>query len=144
MNSISAPAEPVYRTCYAYHSATGKMEFQTYNFTEMLEKMKNSTPPEGCAYWKPDEYGRVYIDPNHPMYAALESAEPPDYSDVQLPAPGSVALPSESRTEDRTKKAEEQKDKEERLRLFREERERMARQEALFHRLSMAILSARR
>ncbi len=144
MNGISMPAEPVYRTCYAYNSSTGKMEFQRYNYTEMLEKMKNSTPPEGRSYWEPDEYGRVYIDPNHPSYGTLECE---DASGVQLPDPGRAALPGvNTRTEERQRaqKREEKKEQEERVRMLREDRLRTARQEALMHRLSMAILSANR
>lgn len=147
MNGISAPAEPVYRTCYAYNSATGKMKFQTYNYTEMLEKIKNSTPREGVKYWEPDEHGRVYIDPRHPWQAALEPAKPADYSDIPLPDPGRAALPGvNTRTEEqqRAQKREERKEQDEQLRMLREEGLKMARQEALLHRLSMAILSARR
>lgn len=136
MNGISMPAEPVYRTCWAYNSSTKQMEHKTYNYTEMLERVKSSTPPEGITYWVPDEYGRVYIDPNHPMQAVIESDEPLDCSDIRLPAPGSAALPAGSGRKERTKKEEEQK--------LQEERERVARQEALLHRLSMAILSANR
>ena len=141
MNGISAPAEPVYRTCYAYNSATGKMEFRQYNYTEMLEKMKTSTPPEGITYWEPDEYGRVYIDPRHPRWSALECE---DASHISLPTPGKAALPGvNTRTEEkqRAEKAEERKIQADQLRLFREERERLARQEAVMHRLVMAVLS---
>lgn len=144
MNGISAPAEPVYRTCYAYNSATGKMEFQTYNYTEMLEKMRTSTPPEGVTYWEPDEYGRVYIDPRHPRQAALECE---DASGTQLPAPGRAALPGvNTRTEEkqRAQKKEERKEQDEQTRMLREERLKMARQEAMLHRLAQTALFAER
>ncbi len=142
--NISIPAEPVYRTCCAYNSSIGKMEFRTYNYTKMLQKMKDSTPPKGVTYWEPDEYGRVFIDPNHPMQATLEPDTPRDYSKVRLPDPGSYGLPASGKTERQMKKEEEQKIQEERLRRFREERERIAQQEATVRRLCMAALSARR
>lgn len=138
MNGISAPAEPVYRTCYAYNSATGKMEFQKYNYTEMLKKMKTSTPPEGVTYWEPDEYGRVYIDPRHPRQATLEPAEPADCSDIPLPDPSKIALPGvKTRTEEkqRAQKKEERKEQDEQVRMLREDRLRIARQDAVLRKI---------
>ena len=134
MNGISAPAEPVYRTCYAYHSSTGRMEFQKYNYTEMLNKRKTSTLPEGASYWEPDEYGRVYIDPEHPWQAALEPAEPAACSDLPIPDPSKIALPGvNTRTEEkqRARKKEERKDQDEQIRMLREERLQAARRESL-------------
>lgn len=147
MNGISTPAEPVYRTCYAYNSSTRKMEYRTYNYTEMLEKMKTSAPPEGVTYWEPDEHGRVYIDPRHPMHAAIESTQPPDYDHVRLPDPGKAALPGvNTRTEEkqRAQKKEERKEENEQIRLLREDRLKKARQDAMLHRLAQTMLFAER
>lgn len=144
--SISIPKETIYRPCYKIDLSTKKMARGEYNYTEMLEKMASAPEKEGITYWEPDEYGRVWIDPNNPSQGWLEPARPADYSGIQLPAPGASSPPSSSKAEEKRKekKEEEQKLQEERLRLFREERERIAQQEAMLHRLSMAILSSKR
>lgn len=147
--SISVPSEPVYRTCYHLNLSTKEATLGQYNYTETMKKMAGRAAEDkkdGITYWEPDEYGRVWIDPKNPSHATLEPAGPADYSGVQLPAPGASTPPSSSKAEEKRKekKEEEQKLQEERLRLFREERERMAQQEAMLHRLSMAILSSKR
>lgn len=141
MSSISLSSEPIYRTCYAYNSSTGKMEYRKYNYSEMLEKAASAPPRKGITYWEPDEYGRVYIDPKHPWQATLESE---DSANVPLPDPASASLPAGGETDEkrRTAKKEEREAQEERLRMFREELERTAQQEALLHRLAQAVLLA--
>lgn len=139
MSSISGTAGAVYHPCYYINTSTGKMTFGKYNYTEMMEKMRSVPSKEGITYWEPDEYGRVYIDPEHPWQATLESE---DGTNISLPDPGSAGLPSDGKEEERQKaeKKEERKAREEQLWMFREERERMARQEALLHRLTRTVL----
>lgn len=147
MSSISTSTEAVYRTCYHIDLSDRKATLGKYNYTEMLEKMRTSTPPEGVTYWEPDEYGRVYIDPNHPWQAALEPAVPADCSGIPLSDPGKIAMPGvNTRTEEkqRAQKKEERKEQDEQIRMLREERLKIARQEAMLHRLAQAMLLAER
>ena len=145
MNGISNTAEPVYRTCFCYDSSTKTFTQRTYNYTEMLEKAASATLPEGVKYWEPDEYGRVFIDPKHPMHATLEAAEPVS---IQLPAAGSAGLPplqsKKAEEQQKARKEENQKAQEDQIRLLREEWERTARQEALLRRLVMSRLASER
>lgn len=131
MNGISAPAEPVYRTCYAYNSSTGKMEFKKYNYTEMLEKMKKSIPPEGVVYWEPDEHGRVYIDPRNPRQAVLESEDAPSARLFKLDKAIVPGVNTRTGEKEQARKKEERKDQDEQIRMLREERLQAARRERL-------------
>lgn len=140
MNGISTSTEAIYRTCYHIDLAAKKATLGKYNYTEMMEKRKTSTPPERVTYWEPDEYGRVYIDPNHPWQASLEPAEPADCSDIPLPDPGKIALPDvNTRMEERQRaqKKEERKEQDEQTRLLREERLQMEQMEAMLRKFGM-------
>ena len=75
-----------YMPCYKIDLASKKASLGQYNYTEMLQKMKASTPPEGAAYWKPDEYGRTLVDPNCPRRASLVSGATHSVHGVELPA----------------------------------------------------------
>ena len=143
MSSISGTTGAVYRSCYYIDTSTGTMTLGKYNYTEMMEKMMSAPAKEGITYWEPDEYGRIYIAPRHPMKATLEYE---DASNIPLPDPGSAGLPAGGEADEKQKagKKEERKTQEERLQIFREERERAARQEELLYRLAQTVLFAER
>ena len=144
---ISIPNETIYLPCYRIDPASKRMSLGKYNYTETLQKMKESTPPEGRTYWgEPDEYGRVYVDPNNPRQATLEPADAASLTPADLRAVqrclGSSGLPAveSGRTEEK-QRARKEEEREEQIRLLREEREQMARQEALVRRLARTTLS---
>ena len=91
MSSISGTTGAVYRSCYYIDTSTGTMSLGKYNYTEMMEKMMSAPAKEGITYWEPDEYGRIYIAPRHPMKATLEYE---DASNIPLPDPGQPARKS--------------------------------------------------
>lgn len=140
MSGISASTEAVYRTCCHIDLSARKATLGKYNYTEMMEKRKTFTPPEGVTSWEPGEYGRVYIDPNHPWQASLEPAEPTDCSDIPLPDPGKIALPGvNTRVEERQRaqKKEERKEQDEQARLLREECLQIEQMEAMLRKFGM-------
>lgn len=82
-----------YMPCYKIDLTANKVNLGKYNYTEMLQKIKASTPPEGAAYWKPDEYGRILVDPNCPRRASFESGTTHSVRGFELPASYAVKKP---------------------------------------------------